>query len=329
MIALVLLGWVAGWLLLGNYRYCRLAPGAGKLAAKPSIIIPARNEEQNLPRLLQSIASADEVIVVDDCSADRTREVARAHGARVVVGTPPPPGWFGKTWACQQGANAATGEVLLFLDADTSLEKNAIATMSNEFRGNAISLAPYHCVPTLREQFPAFLNLVMLAGAGPHQLLGQSLLIDRATYKGIGGHAVVRSELMENFALSQKLNHTARGLLGRGVVAMRMYPGGWREMIDGWSKSFAPGAARVSLVRFMLVIVWITGCVLAVMHPLTYATFALQLGFLLRRIGSYRWLTALLYPIPLLFFVFVFARSAFQMHNNERILWKGRVVRAD
>lgn len=329
MIPLVLLGWLAGWLLFAGYRRCDLSLTQSEPARHVSVIIPARNEEENLPRLLRSITSAQEIIVVDDCSEDRTPQVVQEHGAHLVVGIPPPTGWCGKTWACQQGAQTANGELLLFLDADTWLEHKGLQIVTREFRGDALSLAPYHSVPTLREQFSAFFNLVMLAGMGPHRLLGQSLLIDRATYQRIGGHGAVRNHLLENFALGQKLAGATGARLGRGVMNMRMYPAGWREMIDGWSKSFATGAARTSRVRFTLVVVWLTGCVLACMHPATYVAFVLQLAFLLNRIGSYRLPTALLYPLPLLFFFFVFARSAFRRLGNGSILWKGRLLCAD
>src|ERR1051325_1205355 len=105
MTALGLIGWIAGWLLFLGFRRCRSVPNESKLSGQISIIIPARDEERNLPRLLGSIPG-QQVIVVDDCSADRTREVARDRGACIVDGTPPPNGWRGKTWACHQGANA-------------------------------------------------------------------------------------------------------------------------------------------------------------------------------------------------------------------------------
>jgi 4,4'-diaponeurosporenoate glycosyltransferase len=326
MIGIVLFGWIAGWLLFVHFRRCAVEPNECKLTQTISIIVPAREEEENLPRLLRSIA-AHEVIVVDDCSSDRTAAIAHEYGVRVIDGMPPPNGWRGKTWACQEGADSASGELLLFLDADTWLERDGINVLVDEFRSGAVSIAPHHHVPSAREQFSAFFNLMMLAGAGPRHLLGQSLLIERATYERIGGHRAVKDQLLENFALGEKVGHVETRL-GRGVINVRMYPHGWREMIDGWSKSFAIGAAHTAFTRLALAVMWMTGCTLAVIHPATYALFVLQLAILLRRIGSYRVITVLLYPIPLVFFFAVFARSVLRTRAGASFIWKGRPVRA-
>src|SRR5690348_7901611 len=97
-------------------------------APRLSVIVPARNEARNIGRCVQSILAttypALELIVVDDHSVDRTGDIARAAGAsdarlRVLANPPLPDGWFGKQWACATGAAAATGELLLFTDADT------------------------------------------------------------------------------------------------------------------------------------------------------------------------------------------------------------------
>ncbi len=105
--------WSAGFLLLGRLRPCARA-GAAAPPLSVSVIIPARNEEHNLPTLLRSLASQavkpHEILVVDDGSTDRTAEVARQLGATVIASKPLPDGWRGKTWACHQGAQAATGE---------------------------------------------------------------------------------------------------------------------------------------------------------------------------------------------------------------------------
>lgn len=327
MSAVVLLGWCAGWLLFVGTRRCAAASSSDEIEQNVSVIIPARDEEENLPRLLRSIAPHN-AIVVDDCSRDRTYEIAQEHGARVIRGTPPPKGWRGKTWACQQGADAADGDLLLFLDADTWFERGGLAAMAHAFAGGgALSIAPYHSVPTLREQFSAFFNLVMIGGAGPNDLLGQCLLIERTSYVKSGGHRAVRDQVIENFRLGRKLRG-ARSRLGRGVLNVRMYPHGWRDMINGWSKSFASGAAQTSPLRFALVTVWVTGAVFALGHGATYAAFALQLAILLRRVGAYWIVTALLYPLPLAFFFAVFARSIFRTGTRGSISWKGRPVRA-
>jgi cellulose synthase/poly-beta-1,6-N-acetylglucosamine synthase-like glycosyltransferase len=84
---------------------------------KVSIIIPARNEETNVPILLKSlqgqIKAGDEILVVDDHSEDNTAAVAKKSGATVIKSKEMPKGWTGKTWACHQGAQAALGDILI------------------------------------------------------------------------------------------------------------------------------------------------------------------------------------------------------------------------
>jgi glycosyltransferase involved in cell wall biosynthesis len=107
MLVATLALWAAGFLLLTRLGRCH---GAGSPERTPvvSVIIPARNEEHNLPTLLRSLATQPlkphEIIVVDDGSTDRTAELARQLGAMVVASKPLPEGWRGKTWACHQGA---------------------------------------------------------------------------------------------------------------------------------------------------------------------------------------------------------------------------------
>ena len=119
-----LLQWSAGFLVLGRLRRCvGAAAGESVSAEHLSIIIPARNEETNLPTLLRSLTAQSvrplEILVVDDASTDRTPGIARQNGAQVIPSLPLPAGWRGKTWACHQGAQHASGQLLLFLDADT------------------------------------------------------------------------------------------------------------------------------------------------------------------------------------------------------------------
>ena len=110
------------WFLLGRPRFLPSLPPAekpGKASAAISIIIPARNEETNIARLLESIQQQSsqplETIVVNDGSTDNTASIASQLGARVIDVEALPDGWMGKPWACQQGAHAAILRMLQIL----------------------------------------------------------------------------------------------------------------------------------------------------------------------------------------------------------------------
>ena len=119
---------VIGFFILYKVPVCGTNKKLPSSLPKTSIIIPARNEESNLPGLLSSLKSQaflpDEVIVVDDNSEDDTVRVASEYKAHVITSSSLPEGWLGKPWSCHQGAQEARGDVFIFLDADTFLEAN-------------------------------------------------------------------------------------------------------------------------------------------------------------------------------------------------------------
>lgn len=358
LLLVTLVQWSAGLLVLGRLRPCGRPPVGKSVTAKDlSVIIPARNEENNLSALLRSLAAQSltpgEIMVVDDASTDRTSEVARQNGARVIPSQPLPGGWRGKTWACHQGAQAATGRYFLFLDADTWFEPEGLARVLAEFEtagGGALSVAPYHVVRSFHEQFSACFNLVMLAGTGAFTLLGdryahpgllgQFLLIDRAAYQQVGGHETVKNRILENFWLAKQLRalHLPQHCRsGRGVFSFRMYPVGWQQLIEGWTKGFASGAGQTPLPLLLLIIAWLGGLFFAPIGVVTsgaslswlivYALCAAQVNWLLRRTGSFNWSTAIFYPVFVLFFFVVFTRSV--LRSGKTVSWKGRQIRAD
>lgn len=139
--------WLLGLRLLARMRPPGAAKHPSRLApAKLAIVIPARDEADNLPALLDSIPRGDggpaEIVVVDDDSSDGTADVARAGGARVVGSEPLPEGWRGKTWACHQGAAATTAPHLLFLDADTWFEPGGLELLLSQYDSGALSACP-------------------------------------------------------------------------------------------------------------------------------------------------------------------------------------------
>ncbi|MEI6780526.1 MAG: glycosyltransferase [Verrucomicrobiota bacterium] len=335
--------WAAGFLLRDRLRPC----AATKPSDSPptlSVIIPARNEAHNLPTLLRSLAAQPlnfhEIIVVDDGSTDHTAKLARQLGAKVIPSQPVPEGWRGKTWACHQGAQAATGELLLFVDADTWFEPGGLVHALSAYNSGAFSIGPYHAVQKPYEDLSLFFNLNMIAGTVPNGLFGQMLLVDRESYQRIGGHETVRARILENFWLANQFRAAGipvRSVAGRSVLSFRMYPNGAGDLIQGWTKGFASGAGQTPRGTLLLLVAWMIGLMLAPLGGLVtgdwlrwgaaYLLCVGQVAWFSRLAGAFRWWTAVLYPVPLIFFFVVFAWS--MLRSGRRVQWKGREILAD
>jgi 4,4'-diaponeurosporenoate glycosyltransferase len=335
---LFLTGWAVGWRLRSLSR-CTHTKAFFRMPV--SVIIPARDEENNLPVLLGSLTSQtpppEEIIVMDDGSTDRTADIARAAGARVIESAPLPAGWRGKAWACQQGADAACNDTLIFMDADTRFEPGGLQLVCSEFaaRGGALSLAAFQTLVKPSEQLSAFFVWVMTAAS---ELFGPFLMVSKHDYQQAGGHTAVKSQVLENVHLAKEFRKTGvpvRSLSGQGVLSIHMYPGGLRDLSDGWKKAFATGANQTPAARMTGIILWLSAAAgTAVMLPVSaltgyslvlwaalYAAFVFQLVVQLRRLGQFSFFTALFYPVFQIFFFGLFAQSAFQKQQA----WKGRV----
>jgi 4,4'-diaponeurosporenoate glycosyltransferase len=354
-----LLLWAAGFLVLWRIP----VPQGGSPRTRPavSVIVPARNEAGNLPALFDSLGAQDfqptEIIVVDDQSTDGTGRTAQERGARVVASAELPEGWLGKPWACWQGAGAAGGELLVFLDADTRLEPGGLARLADSFleRGGLLTVQPYHRMEKPYEQLAAFFNLVAVAGLGVFGALpgdrdsvaafGPCTVCRRGDYFAVDGHRAARGAVVESLPLARAFadgGFPVRCLAGRGTIAFRMYPDGWASLAEGFGKGFALGAGSLPPARLALIYAWITGGFEAARHLLTaaaladgfgllawgacYLLYAAQLNRLLGRIGNFSLTTALAYPVPLLFFLGVFLQSLFSTFVFKRVTWKGRTI---
>lgn len=347
-------GLAAGFLLLLHIPTCS-SPSSHALTGV-SVIIPARNEEQNLPHLLRSLTTSTrlkiEILVVDDHSTDNTAKVARAGGASVLQSQPLPVGWTGKAWACYQGAQNARQELLLFLDADTHFTADGLDRLMSRWsrEGNAkavVSLLPYHAMRAPYEQLSLLFILLMASGAGGFSLLGgtrlfgQCLLLRKEAYFSVDGHAAVRGFVLENLHLARLLDNAGHRLLcfgGRGTLQMRMFPDGFRQMSDSWTKAFADGASTSGASVLALSVLWIaslwTAAILLALpihtvssaFALAYLLLSAQLLFLARQLGNYSFATCLFYPLPLLYYCVIFARSALRRFRGQKTVWRGREV---
>lgn len=333
--------------------------------ARIAVIIPARNEADNLPALLDCLARSEvrphEVIVVDDSSSDDTAAIAAHHGAEVVPARLLPAGWAGKPHACALGVAHSSGDVLVFLDADVRLSSRALGLVlaDRATRGGLVSVQPHHRPATWIEQLSAVFNVCAVAGSGSFTAgsdgagragriaFGPCLAVARDDYLAVGGHAGVAGSVIEDIALARALDASGRSvsaLLGGDDLTYRMYPAGWRTMVQGWTKNIARGAASAPLVPVLATVVWVaamvattTATVSGVAHwiagggvPWTalvaYATIAVHAQWVLRRVGSFHVLTAVVFPLPVVFFVLVFLRSMLLAVLRRPVRWRGRVI---
>lgn len=344
MIYLFLSHWLAGWIIAYRLKNSKTALTPSSSTKETTIIIPARNEAHNLPRLLDSIHSQsqqpNEIIVVDDDSSDATAEVALTLGAKVISSPPLPTHWRGKPWACHQGALTAKSEWFLFLDADTWFENDGLSRILKSNYPGVLSITPYHAVSKTHEDFSLFFNTCMNSGTVPDGLSGQFLFIHRDAYQKTGGHESVSGCVLENFKLSQYLREANIPILclpGKGIFSFRMYPHGFGEIIQGWTKGFASGASGTRPCILTLIIVWMSSLMLAplagcisgdwITWGIAYVMCMIQVSWIARKIGSFGWFQIALYPIPLLFFFVLFAWST--LKSGKKVWWKGREIHAD
>lgn len=359
MIALAVysLFWFLGFIVIWRIKFLpQGVPGGNETV---SVIIPARNESNRLPALLNTLKTQTfpplEVLVVDDHSMDDTADLARQAGAHVIPSKTLPTNWRGKTWACHQGGQEAKGKWLLFLDADVNLLPNALAdilTACQKTQG-VVSVLPYHNTVRAVEDLSAFFNLVQAAASKAFtvwgnrvknkRLFGPVMAVAKEHFVQVGGYEPVKDRWVENFDLSdffQKAHIPMACYGGKGAVEFRMYSGGVRDIAQGWGKSFAMGgkgtpigvmllwglwfAGSLGTVRIMIGAI-IQGDVLSCLTALLlYSLYVWRIHTALKQIGTFRFMHSLIYPVSALFFVGVFLKSAISLILGRPLTWKGR-----
>jgi 4,4'-diaponeurosporenoate glycosyltransferase len=346
--------WLIGWALMWQLPHLPDLSVVG--SPRVSVLIPARNEESTLPHLLTALEQQTfkpyEIIVIDDQSVDATAQIAQQAGVKVVQTAPLPNGWTGKNWALKTGYTHASGDIFVFLDADTEpgadLLRRLVATVQH--LGGLVSIQPYHRTERLYEQLALLFNLVglMAVKLGPAGgvAFGPAMATSRADYERVGGHDAVAGYVVEDWFIAHAYEQAglpASAYMGHGQLNYRMYPGGLHDLIDGFDKNFATAAGQVSKVRMLAVVLWISAlfwvawCLPASLfgwpivgnsslayNLVLYIAFALQLAIIVRPVGSFR-LTALLFPIPVVFFMTVFVMAILKLERGQ-IEWKGRTI---
>ncbi|MBF0254657.1 MAG: glycosyltransferase [Candidatus Omnitrophica bacterium] len=254
--------------MLSSMRRYNVMPAggwkAGQPAPKVSMIIPCRNEEKNLPRLLPTLRRQNypnlEFVLIDDRSEDRTPELLKAFAAsepraKALSGRAKPADWTGKAHALHQAVGAASGEWYLFSDADTQHQAHSVSSAlahALDRRIDFLTLTSHY----LCESFAEYLVQPMAIGCfavwfrlqdvnDPKSRVplacGHFILIRREAYEGLGGFEAIRGEVLEDLALFKRAKADGRFKfelsVGSHVFATRMYDSfiaSWR----GWRRIF-------------------------------------------------------------------------------------------
>ena len=319
-----------------------------------SVIVPARNEEACLGTCLESLVAqtglAFEIIVVDDNSTDRTREIASSFPqVRVIEADPLPDGWTGKNSAVTTGARHATGQWLLFTDADTVHLPGSLARGLDEAQQKGAALLSYSPAQIVTGFWEKAVMPVIFAELAskyrPSQISdpnspaaaanGQYILITREAYDAVGGHAAVAMSLLEDVDLARAVKRSGRRIyfrFGGDAVRTRMYRS-FPQLREGWTKNLAilfPAPGRLALRRFLEFGLFMASLALLIFsiaaQDFRYAPLYLLAPLVtFARISRahFSWDANLLAPFGLPLFSYLLLRSKLS-HRAGSVSWKGR-----
>lgn len=320
-----------------------------------AILVPARNEEGQIPYLLSDLRGlpGQEIIVLDDHSTDGTKQVAEEYqtqlpGLRVIEGEELPEGWLGKPWACHQLAQATDADYLLYLDADVRINPEVIPKAVNVMKKKGLALLSFFPLQIMRSFgeklvvpniYYILVTLLPLPWIEKFQnpaisaANGQFMLFDGETYRHKAWHEQAHQSKVEDITIMQKLK--AQGLRGAAEISTeylhcRMY-GGFRDAIEGFSKNFRTffGESWILAVFFLvfaflgiwLIIPFFEGLALAclaVEFLVLRPIVALTLG-----IGIFE--MVILGPLQMVVTTYL-AIVAFRKSLTRKHQWKGRPI---
>ena len=323
-----------------------------------SVIVPARDEEACLGACLQSLVTQTgvsfEVIVVDDASTDRTREIALSFPlVRTVDAGPLPEGWTGKNNAMAAGARQARGEWLLFTDADTVHLPGSLARSLAEARQHGAALLSYSpeqevdgiwekaVMPVIFAELATTYSPSRVSDPGSSAAAanGQYLLISRRAYDAVGGHAAIAGSLLEDVTLARKVKASGQKIFfryGGDAVRTRMYRS-FAKLREGWTKNLVllfPSPvwlAMVRLLEFLSILGSVEAVVLGALYGrkrlaiLALILFLILCGRFVTRIRKANFASGVtsLALLGLPIFSYLLLRSTV-FYRSGKITWKGR-----
>lgn len=323
-----------------------------------SVLIPARNEEHNIGNLLNDLQNQSylniEIFVFNDQSTDRTSEIVeeftnaddRFH---MLSSEGLPNGWLGKSNACHQLSQKASGDYFLFLDADVLMKpgliESALAQMQKH-RLRLLSIFPKQEMKTLAEKITvpvmnsillSLLPMVLTRESSRPSLAaanGQFMMFEKETYQRIQPHEKVKNQLVEDILIARlyKTNKLKmQCMTGNSTIRCRMYQN-LNDALHGFSRSVAEFFGGSHLAAFLY---WLIGTfgVFAVIFGLpmlfSFILIALITGIILFVSTASRqsfWQN-LLFAIPRQLLLGAIVFLSYRNKKLKKTLWKGRNIK--
>jgi GT2 family glycosyltransferase len=325
-----------------------------------SVLLPVRDEAAVIGTCLRALLAQEgvpslEVLVLDDGSGDGTGVLARAvAGAdprvRVLTGGPLPAGWLGKPYACARLAAHATGDVLVFVDADVVLHPRAVAAavaLLTESGLSLVSLMPRQMARTPAERLVqpllawSWLSTLPVRPA-EHSLrpstaaaIGQFLVMEAKAYAAVGGHGAVRDRVVDDIELARatkRAGYRSGMAVGTAVAECRMYDD-WASLRAGHTKWLwaafgrdgraAPAAAVCGVLALLGPVPAAAALRGSRIGLAGYLAGVAGRALVARRVGSRAWPDALAHPVSTAVAAFLLADSV-RARRRGTLTWKGR-----
>jgi len=320
--------------------------GAAVITASVDILVPMRNEEENVEACLKSLLNSEllnsaKIHALDDGSTDQTSKLIEQFNVNKLTGTPLPVGWLGKNWACHNLAKASSGEYLVFVDADVRLHPYAIAsaiTKMNTLKWDYISPYPKQITGSLIEkliqpllQWSWIASVPLrIAEKYPNRSMtianGQFLILKRSAYQSAGGHAAIAEEVLDDLELARLM--VAKGFKGgvaegSSVASCRMYKNS-SELIDGYTKSLWKAFGGTTGSIFALFLLAITGIIpyLSFGAPVVFIFLSRTLSALKTKSNP---VFAILHPIAIIVLLYLIVLSSIRKSRGT-LQWRGRAI---